>query len=134
MIATWFAFGSFVGQVLRVSAEERKTLLAAGAAAGMSATFASPVSAVLLAIELLLFEYRIRSLVPVALASTAACGARITFVGSEPAFAMPPVAAPSGEALAVYIGMGLVVGVFSMLVTRAVYAVEDAFERLPLHW
>jgi chloride channel protein, CIC family len=134
IIATGGALGSFVGQVLRVSAQERKTLLAAGAAAGMSATFASPVSAVLLAIELLLFEYRLRSLVPVALASVAACGARIAIVGAAPAFTMPMVAAPSGEALSIYIGMGVLLGVASTLVTRAVYSVEDAFEKLPIHW
>ncbi len=81
IIATGGALGSFVGQILRVSAEERKTLLAAGAAAGMSATFSAPVSAVLLAVELLLFEYRARSLIPVALASAAACGAHIALVG-----------------------------------------------------
>ncbi len=134
IIATGGALGSFVGQVLRISAEERKTLLAAGAAAGMSATFSAPVSAVLLAIELLLFEYRARSLVPVALASAAACGAHMVLVGSAPAFTMPTVSAPSGAALAVYTAMGIVVGFVSMLVTRAVYAVEDAFEKLPLHW
>jgi CIC family chloride channel protein len=134
IIATGGALGSFVGQVLRVSAEERKTLLAAGAAAGMSATFSAPVSAVLLAVELLLFEYRARSLVPVALASAAACGAHMALVGSAPAFTMPTVAAPSAAALAVYVAMGGVIGLASMLVTRAVYAVEDAFEKLPIHW
>jgi CIC family chloride channel protein len=134
IIATGGALGSFIGQVMRVSAEERKTLLAAGAAAGMSATFAAPVSSVLLAVELLLFEYRIRSVVPVALASSAACGARIALMGAQPAFDMPLVAAPSGAALAVYIAMGVLLGVASMFVTRAVYAVEDAFEKLPIHW
>lgn len=134
IIATGGAMGSLIGQILRVSAEERKTLLAAGAAAGMSATFGSPVSAVLLAVELLLFEYRIRSLVPVALASCAAAGARLAFIGGEPAFTMPAVAASGGGALAVYVAMGVVLGFFSMLVTRAVYAVEDAFEKLPMHW
>ncbi len=134
IIATGGALGSFLGQILRVSAEERKTLLAAGAAAGMSATFSAPVSAVLLAIELLLFEYRARSLVPVALASAAACGAHMALVGSAPAFTMPAIDAPKGVALAVYIGMGILVGYVSMLVTRAVYAVEDAFEKLPIHW
>ena len=99
IIATGGALGSLVGQVLRITADERKTLLAAGAAAGMAATFGSPVSAVLLAVELLLFEYRPRSLIPVALACAAACGARMAFVGSEPAFAMPAVPAPSGAAL-----------------------------------
>ncbi len=134
IIATGGALGSFIGQVLRVSAEERKTLLAAGAAAGMSATFSAPVSAVLLAIELLLFEYRARSLIPVALAATAACGAHIVLVGPAPAFSMPVVAAPGGMALAVYMALGVLVGFASMLVTRAVYAVEDAFEKLPIHW
>jgi len=134
IIATGGALGSFVGQVLRVSAEERKTLLAAGAAAGMSATFGSPVSAVLLAVELLLFEYRLRSIVPVALASVAACGAHVALVGPQPAFTMPMIIAPSGSALAIYVGMGVVMGASSVLVTRAVYAVEDAFEKLPIHW
>ena len=134
IIATGGALGSFIGQVLRVSAEERKVLLAAGAAAGMSATFASPVSAVLLAVELLLFEYRLRSIVPVALASVAACGAHVALVGPQPAFTMPMVTSPTGTALAIYVGMGLVAGVASMLVTRDVYAMEDAFEKLPIHW
>jgi chloride channel protein, CIC family len=134
IIATGGALGSFLGQVLRVSAEQRKTLLAAGAAAGMSATFGSPVSAVLLAIELLLFEYRMRSLVPVALASVAACGTRIVLMGSAPAFTMPAVASPRGGALVAYIAMGLFIGAVSTVVTRAVYAIEDAFEKLPIHW
>jgi chloride channel protein, CIC family len=134
IIATGGALGSFLGQVLHVSADERKTLLAAGAAAGMSATFSAPVSAVLLAIELLLFEYRARSLVPLALASATACGAHMVLVGSAPAFTMPTLAAPTGGALAVYCSLGVVVGFVSVLVTRAVYAVEDAFEKLPLHW
>ena len=97
IIATGGALGSLLGQVLRVTADERKTLLAAGAAAGMAATFARPVSAVLLAIELLLFEYRARSLIPVALASAAACGAHMALVGSAPAFTMPDLGAPSGR-------------------------------------
>jgi CIC family chloride channel protein len=134
IIATGGALGSVLGQILRVSSEERKTLLAAGAAAGMSATFGSPVSAVLLAVELLLFEYRLRSIVPVALASAAACGAHIALVGPEPAFSMPLVMAPTGAALAIYIGMGVIAGAVSTLVTRAVYAVEDLFEKLPIHW
>ncbi len=134
IIATGGAVGSFLGQVLHVSAEERKVLLAAGAAAGMSATFASPVSAVLLAVELLLFEYRLRSVIPVALASVAACGLHVALVGAEPAFSMPQVAAPSGMALAAYVAMGLVAGLAATAVTRAVYAVEDAFAKLPIHW
>ncbi|GAC1339065.1 MAG: chloride channel protein [Myxococcales bacterium] len=134
IIATGGALGSLVGQLLRVTAAERKTLLAAGAAAGMTATFGSPVSAVLLAVELLLFELRPRSLIPVALASAVATGVRIAFVGSVPAFSMPDLIQPGDGALAVYIGLGALVGVASVLVTRLVYAVEDAFDHLPLHW
>src|SRR5579871_4076654 len=82
IIATGGALGSLVGQLLRTTAMERKTLLAAGAAAGMTATFGSPVSAVLLAVELLLFEFRARSLIPVALAASTAAGVRLMF-GAE---------------------------------------------------
>src|SRR5690242_8418174 len=88
IIATGGAIGSVLGQLLKTTADERKVLLAAGAAAGMAATFGSPVSAVLLAIELLLFEFRIRSIVPVALAVAAADGVHIAFSGSEPIFAI----------------------------------------------
>jgi len=134
IIATGGALGSLVGQVLKTSAVERKTLLAAGAAAGMAATFGSPVSAVLLAVELLLFEFRPRSIIPVALASATAAGVRMALVGSAPVFAMPQLRQPSGEALVFYVLLGALVGVVATLVTRAVYAVEDAFEKLPIHW
>jgi CIC family chloride channel protein len=134
IIATGGALGSLIGQILRTTAVERKTLLAAGAAAGMSATFGAPVSAVLLAIELLLFEYRPRSIIPVALATSTAAGVRIFFDGAAPVFPMTDLVALSGAALAAYIVLGAIVGVASVLVTRAVYAVEDAFEHLPLHW
>jgi len=100
----------------------------------MAATFGSPVSAVLLAIELLLFEYRPRSIVPVALACATAQGVRLAFVGGAPIFAMPDVVHPHGYALVVYVLLGAIVGVASVLATRAVYAVEDAFDRLPIHW
>ena len=134
IIATGGALGSTVGQMIRITADERKTLLAAGAAAGMAATFGSPVSAVLLAIELLLFEYRARSIIPVALAAAAATSVRMILVGPEPVFAMPTVAQPSGAALASYVALGAVLGLAAAGTTRAVYAIEDAFERLPLHW
>ncbi len=134
IIATGGALGSLLGQWIKTSAMERKTLLASGAAAGMAATFGSPVSAALLAVELLLFEYRPRSLVPVALAASVATGVHYTVMGSEPVFAMPDLVQPGGAALAVYVGLGAVMGLFSVLVTKAVYAVEDAFERLPIHW
>jgi H+/Cl- antiporter ClcA len=134
IIATGGAMGSLIGQVLHTTAAERKTLLAAGAAAGMAATFGSPVSAVLLAVELLLFEYRPRSIIPVALASATAAGARLLFHGAEPVFPMPDLTQPAGAALAIYILLGAVIGVASVLITRIVYGVEDAFERLPIHW
>ena len=134
IIATGAALGSLVGQLLKITADERKTLLAAGAAAGMAATFGSPVSAALLAIELLLFEYRPRSLIPVALACVTAQAVRIAFVGTAPIFAMPDVIQPHGYALAVYVLVGAVVGIAAVLATRAVYGVEDLFDRLPIHW
>jgi len=134
IIATGAALGSLVGQLLKITTDERKTLLAAGAAAGMAATFGSPVSAALLAIELLLFEYRPRSLIPVALACVTAQAVRIAFVGTAPIFAMPDVIQPHGYALAVYVLVGAVVGIAAVLATRAVYGVEDLFDRLPIHW
>ena len=134
IIATGGALGSFVGQVLKLTPEERKTLLCAGAAAGMAATFGSPVSAVLLAIELLLFEYRARSVIPVATAAVVATAMRGVFVGLEPAFPMPMLDAPGPTALTAYVGVGVVVGLASVVVTRIVYAIEDAFEHLPIHW
>ena len=134
IIATGGALGSLVGQVLRTTAAERKVLLAAGAAAGMTAIFGSPVSAVLLAVELLLFELRPRSIIPVALACVTAAGLRHATVGAAPIFAMSDVAPPGGEALAFYVALGAVVGLLAVGVTRLVYAIEDAFAGLPLHW
>jgi CIC family chloride channel protein len=134
IIATGGALGSLVGQFLKTTPDERKTLLAAGAAAGMAATFGSPVSAVLLAIELLLFEYRPRSVIPVALATVTATGVRIAFVGAAPVFPMPDLAPPGGAALACYGLIGCAVGVVSVYVTKLVYWIEDAFEKLPIHW
>jgi CIC family chloride channel protein len=134
IIATGGALGSTVGQILRVTADERKTLLAAGAAAGMAGTFGSPVAAVLLAVELLLFEYRARSIIPVALAAVGATAVRIVLVGSDPVFEVPSFTQPGGMALASYALLGVVMGVAAAFTTRTVYAIEDAFERLPIHW
>ncbi len=135
IIATGGALGSFLGQLLRVTAHERKVLLAAGAAAGMAAVFGSPVSALVLAVELLLFELRPRSLIPVALATCTATGVRYARYGSAAVFAMPSnLIEPGGYALACYIALGALVGLLSVGVTRLVYGVEDAFEKLPVHW
>jgi len=134
IIATGGALGSFVGQVLHVTGAERKVLLAAGAAAGMAAIFGSPVAAVILAVELLLFELRPRSLIPVALATVAATGVRYALVGSDPVFAMPDIDEPGGAALLAYVVLGATIGLVSVGVTRIVYGIEDAFEKLPVHW
>ena len=134
IIATGGAFGSFIGQLLHITADERKTLLAAGAAAGMAATFGCPVAAVLLSVELLLFEYRPRSIVPVALAVSAAMVIRTLLVGAEPMFVMAEVGPLTIAALASFIVLGVLIGVASVAISRIVYAIEDAFERLPIHW
>ncbi|HUP88327.1 MAG TPA: chloride channel protein [Longimicrobiales bacterium] len=134
IIATGGALGSTVGQSIRVTPDERKVLLAAGAAAGMAATFGTPVAAVLLAIELLLFEYRARSVIPVALAASAATAVRIAFFGNGPAFHVPLLTQPSGAALATYTLLGAVIGVLAVLLSRAIYWIEDRFEHLPIHW
>ncbi|HEU4879892.1 MAG TPA: chloride channel protein, partial [Gemmatimonadaceae bacterium] len=138
IIATGGALGSLAGQLIRITSDERKVLLASGAAAGMAATFGSPVSAVLLSVELLLFEYRARSLIPVALAAVTATGIRAIFHGTAPVFEMADVASPSGSALAVYALIGLIVGIVAAGITRATYAIEDAFEilgeKFHIHW
>nr|WP_266171540.1 chloride channel protein [Dyella subtropica] len=134
IIATGGALGSLLGQFVHVTADERKTLLAAGAAAGMAAVFSAPVSAVLLAIELLLFERRARSLIPVALAAFVGTGVRYVVEGSEPMFAMPALSAPGLGALVAYALLGLLTGVASVGITRLTYAIEDGFEKLPIHW
>jgi H+/Cl- antiporter ClcA len=134
IIATGGAFGSLIGQFLKTTADERKILLSAGAAAGMAATFGSPVSAILIAVELLLFEFRPRSLIPVTFACVAATAVRMTFFGSTPIFAMPDVGPPNQNALVLYVLLGVIVGVVSVGVTRAVYLLEDAFGLLPIHW
>lgn len=134
IIATGGAFGSLFGQFLNTTADERKTLLSAGAAAGMAATFGSPVSAVLLAVELLLFEFRPRSLIPVALASVMATAVRIAFVGTKPIFSIPHIAPASAGALAFYIVLGAAVGLCSILVTKSIFKLEDLFSKLPIHW
>jgi H+/Cl- antiporter ClcA len=134
IIATGGALGSFVGQLLKVTGSERKVLLAAGAAAGMSAIFSAPIASVVLAVELLLFELRPRSLIPVALACVAATGVRYVLMGTAPVFEMPVLASPGGMALATYVLVGALVGLISVWVTRIVYDIEDWFEKLPVHW
>ena len=135
IIMTGGAFGSMVAQLFHLSSAERKTLLVAGAAAGMSATFAAPLASVLLAVELLLFEWKPRSMIPVALASATAGAARRYLIGLGPLFPVAPhpvFIGPSG--LAGCALAGVLAGLLSVVLTWAVYASEDAFEKLPFHW
>jgi H+/Cl- antiporter ClcA len=133
------AFGSLVAQWLKLTLAERTTLLVAGAAAGMSATFAAPLAAILLAVELLLFEWRPRSLVPVAVASIMAGALRVYWLGPGPLF---PVALHSAihleQSLLVAAPLGILVGFASAGLSRLMYGFEDGFEhfcgRLRVHW
>ena len=134
IISTGGALGSLVGQFAEVTAMERKTLLAAGAAAGMTAIFGTPVAAVLLAVELLLFELRPSSLIPVAAAAVTAMGFHAALAGTAPIFTMPSPEPAAPMALIGYAAVGALVGLASVGLTRLVYAIEDAFERLPVHW
>jgi H+/Cl- antiporter ClcA len=135
IIMTGGAFGSMVAQLFHLTAAERKTLLVAGAAAGMSATFSAPIASVLLAVELLLFELKPRSLVPVALASATAMLLRYFLLGPGPLFPVPPHAAFIGvRGLAACGLVGLLAGGLSALMTASVYASEDLFKKLPFHW
>ncbi|QBD83664.1 chloride channel protein [Ktedonosporobacter rubrisoli] len=135
IIMTGGAFGSMIAQFMKLTSTERKILLVAGAAAGMSATFFAPVASVLLAVELLLFEWKPRSLIPVALASAIAAIVRYYIIGPGPLFPVPPHVAfigPVGFLGCVVVG--LLAGLLSALLTFMVYAFEDAFRLLPIHW
>jgi H+/Cl- antiporter ClcA len=135
IIMTGGAFGSIVAQLFRLTSAERKTLLVAGAAAGMSATFAAPVAAALLAVELLLFEWKPRSLVPVALASATAAIVRPHLLGSGPLFPVTPHdALMSAPTIGACVACGLLAGGLSVLLTLSVYLFEDLFLKLPIHW
>jgi chloride channel protein, CIC family len=135
IIMTGGAVGSLIAQFLHLTSAERKTLLVAGAAAGMSATFAAPMASVLLAVELLLFEWKPRSVIPVALASVTAAVVRHYIIGVGPLFPVAPH--PSFIGITGVMGCvlaGLLAGGLSVLLTQAVYAAEDAFEHVPIHW
>jgi chloride channel protein, CIC family len=135
IIMTGGAFGSIVAQLFRLTAAERKTLMVAGAAAGMSATFAAPVAAALLAVELLLFEWKPRSLIPVALASATAAIVRPHLLGDGPLFPVPPHTPTLGTmGIGACVACGLLAGGLSALLTLSVYAFEDLFQKLPIHW
>jgi len=135
IIMTGGAFGSLVAQFFHLTSAERKTLLVSGAAAGMAATFAAPVASVMLAVELLLFELKPRSVIPVALASVTAAALRRHLLGLGPLFPVPAHPLVIGAAgLAGCVLAGLLAGGLAILLTGAVYASEDAFAHLPIHW
>lgn len=135
IIMTGGAFGSLIAQFMHFSSTERKILLVAGAAGGMSATFSAPLAAVMLAVELLLFEWKPRSLIPVALASAVAALVRYYIIGPGPLFPVPPHAVFVGpDGLLACVLVGFLAGVLSICLTVAVYAFEDAFRLLPIHW
>ena len=134
IIMTGGAIGSLFAQMFHLSAAERKTLLVAGAAGGMSAIFNAPVAAVLLAVELLLFEWRPRSFIPVAIASAVAAVLRVPLLGAGPIFPSHLHQALGGEGLLIAFIVGISAGLASGLLTALVYACEDLFSKLPIHW
>ncbi len=134
IIMTGGAFGSLFAQLFHLTASERKTLLVAGAAAGMAAVFATPIAAVLLAVELLLFEWRPRSFVPVAVAAVIASLVRIPLLGDGPIFPVAAHTAVGAFGLGAALLVGLASGFASGALTSLVYFCEDRFQKLPIHW
>lgn len=134
IIMTGGAAGSLLAQLFHLTAAERKTLLVAGAAAGMSAVFATPLAAILLAVELLLFEWKPRSLVPVATASIIAATLRPWVLGPGPLFPLHFKLAFGPTNLWVFVLIGLIAGAFSTATSNLLYKLEDIFQDLPVHW
>ena len=134
IIMTGGAIGSLFAQCFHLSAAERKALLVAGAAAGMTAIFGTPLAAILLAIEVLLFEWKPRSFVPVVLAVLVSFAWRPWLIGSGPMFAAD-LAVPHGLwPLGAALGLGLLLGLEATVLSKALYRMEDGFHRLPMHW
>ncbi|TWB33671.1 H+/Cl- antiporter ClcA [Nitrospirillum viridazoti] len=134
IIMTGGAIGSLFAQFFHLTDAERKTLLVAGAAAGMSATFGTPVAAMLLAVELLLFEWKPRSFIPVAIAAAVAAACRPALLGAGPLFPLADSAPLPAAGLALCALLGVLAGLGSGVLTSLVYGFEDLFGRLPLHW
>lgn len=134
IIATGGAFGSLTGQMMHISSAERKIILTAGACAGMATIFGTPFAAVLLAIELLLFEFSPRSIIPVSISCVTGAAMHLFLFGKSPVFAMASIPVPSSGGLIAYIVLGIIIGIIASFVSRSVYAVEDLFEKLPVHW
>lgn len=133
VIAAGGWLGSLFPRFLNIREDEARTLLAAGAAAGMAGLFGSPFAAILLSVELLLSEYGPRTLVPVSIAAAAATGVRILFHGTAPFFDIPELTRPDEKALVIYVIIGGLAGFASILLTWAAYYTEHLFKRLPVH-
>ncbi len=131
IIQTGGAIGSLVGQVLHTTAVERKVLLACGAAAGMSATFNTPIAGVILAIELLLFEFKSRSFIPLVIASTLATAVHMQLLGAGPMFTVGSMNFGIPHALPFYLVLGPICGLAAVGLSKTLYWVEDLFEKLP---
>lgn len=131
IIQTGGALGSMVGQALHMTASERKALLASGAAAGMAATFGTPVAAVIFAIEMLLFEFRTRSFIPLVIASTLATAVHFQLMSRGPMFEVGTVDFALGWRLPFYAVIGVLCGLCAWVIHRAFYWIEDQFEKLP---
>ena len=134
IIMTGGAIGSLFAQCFRLSAAERKTLLVAGAAAGMTAIFGTPMAAILLAVEILLFEWKPRSFVPVVVSVLVAAAWRPELIGHGPMFPATWPLPASGWTVAAAAGIGVVVGLQAALLSSLLYRIEDLFHRLPVHW
>jgi H+/Cl- antiporter ClcA/predicted transcriptional regulator len=134
IIMTGGAIGSLFAQMFRLSAAERKTLLVAGATAGMTGIFGTPIAAVMLAVEVLLFEWKPRSFVPVVVAVLVSLAWRPLLIGGGPMFPFAAPTPPGSSAVAIAAGLGLATGVLAALLSVLLYAVEDGFHRLPVHW
>lgn len=134
IIMTGGAIGSLIAQMLPVSDNERKTLLVAGAAAGMTTVFGTPIAAIMLAVELLLFEWTPRSFIPVAVAAIIAEVERTVLHMPGPIFPFQGGMQVSFVGLAGWVSIGVAAGLLSGLLTQMVYACEDGFQKLPIHW
>src|SRR5581483_6361036 len=132
IIVTGGALGSLIGQALPVTPSERKILLACGAAGGMAATFGTPLASVVLAIELLLFEFSVRAFVPLVVSTTLAGGAHSALFGTGPLFAVPSHDYTGLEKLPVYAVLGLACGLLAVIITRGLFLVEAGYRRLPV--
>lgn len=132
IIVTGGSLGSLLGQVVKVSPSERKILLAAGAAAGMAATFGAPLAAVVLAIELLLFEFSTRAFVPLVVASSIAAGLHSLFFGAGPLFEVPPHDYAGLPVLPAFLALGVGAGLLAVIISRGLFVVEDLYRRLPV--